>query len=92
MKWYEEYRNYKMADAATFLDSWDKILLSQQSGFTTQEAFFNNFKQNASNLASESIGAYAKWAEEIGKINATAGTSTGGLGEDIGKKVQDLTE
>lgn len=92
MKWYAEYRDYKMADAATFLDSWDKILLAQVSGFSTQEEFFNNFKQQAGSLANESLGAYATWAQKIAEINTTAGTSTGTLGEDIGKKVQQLTD
>ena len=92
MKWYNEYRDYKMADAATFLDSWDKILLAQVSGFSTQEEFFNNFKQQAGSLASESLSAYATWAQKIGEINTSAGTSTGTLGEDIGKKVQQLTD
>lgn len=91
MKWYAEYRDYKMADAKTFLDSWDKILLAQVSGFSTQEAFFDNFRTQAGSLAQESLNEYAKWADQIKTINTTAGTSTETLGTDLGKQVEDLT-
>lgn len=92
MVWYNKYANYKMADAASFIDSWNETLLAQATGFETIDELFGTFFSQAETAQSESVTAYRNYIDAINTINAEAGHPTETLAQSLTEDIQTMTD
>ena len=92
MVWYNKYANYKMADAASFIDSWNETLLAQATGFETMEDLFGTFFSQAETAQSESVTAYRNYVDAINAINAEAGHPTETLAQSLTEDIEAMTD
>lgn len=90
---FSKYTGYKLSAEKDYVTDWNQTILSQVTGFETQEGFYANFNEaifgddpahpSSDSLIGRLVTAYAAMRRQIDEANEAAGTTTGDLASQI---------
>ena len=99
---FSKYTGYKLSAEQDYVTKWTQTVLSQVTGFESQEEFYKNFNtavfgSDPSNPSSDSligrlVAAYITMRQQIDAANAAAGVNTTDLASTVLGNIQGATD
>ena len=99
---FSKYTGYKLSAEENYITKWNQTVLSQVTGFETQEEFYQNFNEavfggdpahpSGESLIGRLVTAYKSMREQIAAANAAAGVETEDLATALLGNIQAATQ
>ena len=99
---FSKYTGYKLSAEKDYVTNWTQTVLSQVTGFETQEGFYQNFnktvfgddptKPSSDSLIGKLVSAYKTMREQIDAANKAAGVNTSDLSKIILGNIDQATK
>ena len=99
---FSKYTGYKLSAEENYVTKWSQTVLSQVTGFETQEGFYQNFNEaifgsdpahpSSDSLIGKLVTAYVAMRQQINEANEAAGVDTEDLASTILGNIQAATD
>lgn len=99
---FSKYTGYKLSAEENYVTKWTQTILSQVTGFETQEGFYQNFNEaifgsdpahpSSDSLIGKLVTAYIAMRQQINEANKAAGVDTEDLASTILGNIQAATD
>ena len=99
---FSKYTGYKLSAEENYVTKWNQTVLSQVTGFETQEGFYQNFNEaifgsdpahpSSESLIGKLVTAYVAMRQQINEANEAAGVDTEDLASTILGNIQAATD
>ena len=99
---FSKYTGYKLSAEENYVTKWNQTVLSQVTGFETQEGFYQNFNEaifgsdpahpSSDSLIGKLVTAYVAMRQQINEANKAAGVDTEDLASTILGNIQAATD
>ena len=99
---FSKYTGYKLSAEENYVTKWSQTVLSQVTGFETQEGFYENFNEaifgsdpahpSSDSLIGKLVTAYTAMRQQINEANEAAGVDTEDLASTILGNIQAATD
>ena len=99
---FSKYTGYKLSAEQNYVTKWNQTVLSQVSGFESQEEFYQNFNEavfgsdpahpSGESLIGRLVTAYSTMRQQIAAANAAAGVETEDLASALLGNIQAATQ
>ena len=99
---FNKFTGYKISAAENYVTKWNQTMLSQVTGFDTQEDYYENFNKtlfgdnpespSSNSLIGQVLAAYRTMAQQIAAANEAAGLEKGTLADLVTEGIDAATD